>query len=62
MAVCSVKVGNIKVKTFENIGLNPTKNFQQGHIHKICKIVFRRINYIKNTVEMTLYQNYDVFY
>ena len=53
MAVCRVKVRYIR--------LSPTINIQHGHIHKIFEIVFRRINYGKNTIQMNLFQKYEVF-
>ena len=59
MAVCGVKDGNIK--DFENIGPSTTITIYHGHIHKICEKVFPRKNYRKNTLEMTLFQKYEVF-
>ena len=46
---------------FESIELSPPINIEQRHIHRICVKLFRGINYTKNTVEMTLFQNYEVF-
>ena len=58
MAVCGVKVGNIKV--FRKHWTKSDHKELHSHIYKTYEAVFR-INYRKNTVEMTLFQKYKVF-
>ena len=58
----SVVLKLVIIEYFENIRLSPTINILNSHIHEICEPKFRRINYRKNTVEMTLFQKYEVFY
>ena len=37
-------------------------SIQYDHIHKICVKAFRHISYIRNIMEMTLFQKYEVSY
>ena len=60
MAVCDIKV--VILNYFENFVLNPTINIKYNHIHKIFLKVFRGISYRRNTVEITLFQKYEVTY
>ena len=43
------------------MGLDLTVNMWQSHIYK-CEKVFCGLNYRKNTMQMALFQNYEVFY
>ena len=54
----SVVLKLVILKYFENIELSPTINIYHGHIHKICEMEFRRINYRKSTVKMTTIRSF----
>ena len=58
----SVVLKLLLLEYFENTELSPTIKIEHGLIHKICEMEFRRINYRNSTVEMTLFQRYEVFY
>ena len=60
IVVCGVTL--VELHYFESIGLSLTINIQHNYIHRVCEKVFRCINYRKNTVEMALFQKYEVFY
>ena len=60
MAVYGVQVG--KIILFGNRWTKPDHKHQHDHIHIRSEKVCRRINYKKNTVEMALFQKYEVFY
>ena len=62
MTVCGGKVGKLKI-FWKHSTKSDHKHLTRSHTkNEICEKVFRRRNYRKNTVEMALFQKYEIFY